>query len=138
MSYATLADMSVRFGEAALIELTDRTGVGHIDMSVLDEALADAAAEIEGYLTGRYALPVAVVPPLLARIACDIARYRLAAERASEEMRARYEDARKMLHAIADGRVRLGIAPALSAVPGAGGSLEVVTGHRPRDWGVIQ
>lgn len=135
MSYATVSDMTARFGARELTELTDRTGSGAPDAGLIEQALTDAAAEIDGYLRGRYALPVApAMPAVLTRIACDLARYLLAAERATEEVRARFEDARRLLAAIADGRVRLGIDP---AVAGGGGSMEVVTGSRARDWGML-
>jgi len=111
MPYAAVADLIARYGEDELIQLTDRTGAGAVDTAIAQRALDDAAAEIDGYLAVRHALPIASVPPLLARIACDIARYRLWDDRASEEVRARYEDARRVLEALAAGRVTLGVTP---------------------------
>jgi len=111
VSYATVADLVARYGEQELVQLTDRTGAGVINAAVAGRALADAEAEINGYLAVRHTLPLASVPPLLARIACDIARYRLWDDRASEEVRMRYEDARRVLEAIAAGRVTLGVTP---------------------------
>lgn len=138
MPYATLADLTERYGERELVELTDRIGAGVVDMAAVSRALADAEAEIDGYLRGRYALPThEPVPPVLMRIACDLARYQLASERASEEVRTRYDDARRLLEAIATGRVRLGLAPADASAPGTGGSLEVAQRARSRDWGML-
>ena len=111
MSYATVTDLVVRFGEQELVQLTNWTGAGVIDVAIAQQALDDAEAEINGYLAVRHTLPLASVPPLLARIACDIARYRLWDDRASEEVRMRYEDARRVLEAIAAGRVTLGVTP---------------------------
>ena len=111
MSYAAVADLLARYGEDELVQLTDRVGAGVADAPAMERALQDAAAEIDGYLAVRHALPLASVPPLLARIACDIARYRLWDDRASEEVRTRYEDARRVLEAIAAGRVTLGVTP---------------------------
>jgi len=116
MTYATQADLEARFGLDELTQLTDRTNAGVPDAVVVARALADADAEIDGYLASRYALPLATVPPVLARIACDIARYRLWEDRASEEVRRRYEDARRLLESIARGQVSLGL-PAVSAAP---------------------
>ena len=121
MPYATQADLEARYGADELTQLTDRIGAGVPDAAVINRALADADAEIDGYLATRYALPLPTVPPVLARIACDIARYRLWEDRASEEVRRRYEDARRILESIANGRVSLGLpeataAPALAAV----------------------
>jgi phage gp36-like protein len=116
MPYATQADLEDRFGADELTQLTDRVGAGVPDASIVARALADADAEINGYLASRYALPLATVPPVLVRIACDIARYRLWEDRASEEVRRRYEDARRMLESIAKGQVSLGL-PAANAAP---------------------
>lgn len=111
MSYATLSDLIARFGEREIVDLTDRTGVGAVDEAIAQAALDEAASMIDGYLRDRYALPVAApVPAVLARIACDLARFYLAAERATEEMRDRHDAARRLLADIASGRVRLGIA----------------------------
>ena len=116
MPYATQADLEARFGADELTQLTDRVNAGVPDAAIVARALSDADAEIDGYLASRYALPLATVPPALARIACDIARYRLWEDRASEEVRRRYEDARRLLESIARGQVSLGL-PAANAAP---------------------
>lgn len=109
MSYASVADLVARYGEAELIQRTDRAGAGVIDAAVAQRALDDAAAEIDGHLAARYRLPLATVPPLLSRVACDIARYRLWEDLASEEVRKRYEDARRLLENLSRGTVSLGL-----------------------------
>jgi len=109
MPYATLADLITRYGEEEIAQLTDRVGAGMPDAATALRALADADAEIDGYLAARYRLPLPTVPPLLSRIACDIARYRLWEDRASEEVRTRYEDARRLLESLAKGVVTLGL-----------------------------
>jgi len=72
MSYATSDDLAARFGATELDQLADRNGDGLPDDGVVQGALADADAEIDAYLAGRYPLPLAHVPPVLARIACDM------------------------------------------------------------------
>lgn len=116
MGYATQADLIVRFGEPELVQLSDRVGAGVPDAAIVARALEDAAAEIEGYLAARYALPLLNVPGSLVRIACDIARFRLFGDQASAEVRTRYEDARRVLESIARGTVSLGL-PALTTAP---------------------
>lgn len=116
MSYATQADLEVRFGATELAQLTDRVGGSAIDAAAVARALADADAEIDGYLAARYQLPLASVPPVLARVAADIARYRLWADRASEAVRKRYEDAVRDLKAISSGGIVIdGVAPLAAA-----------------------
>lgn len=110
MTYATQQDMVERFGEQELIQLTDRDGTaGAIVTAVLDRALEDADAEIDGYLAaGGYTLPLASVPPILSRIGADITRYHLYDDAATEEVRRRYDRAVALLEAIAKGTVSLG------------------------------
>lgn len=115
MSYATAADLSLRFGEAELAQLADPLHTGEPDAAVLALALADADAEIDGYLAARYQLPLPSVPAVLVRVACDVARYRLWADRASDEVRRRYEDASKLLTNLSKGVVALGLAEADTA-----------------------
>ena len=116
MAYATPAQLATRYGHDRLVEITDRDANGVADdpmiAQALADALADAEAEIDGYLAARYRLPLPTVPPLLARIACDIAVYRLLSLRRMgdiEDARVRYEDARRLLEALAKGLVALGL-----------------------------
>lgn len=113
MAYATAADMQARYGLDELVARTDRNATGAVDTTVLNRALSDADAEIDGYLAARYRLPLPTVPPMLARIACDIARYRLWEDMASDEVRRRYEDARRLLEALSRGTVSLGLPASL-------------------------
>lgn len=96
-----------RFGDEELIQLTDRYGAGVVDETVLDQAIADAGAEIDGWLAGLYPLPLAEVPPALILRACDMARYYLYASAPTEIVRKRYESAGQWLRAVAKGDVPL-------------------------------
>ncbi len=113
MTYATQQDLIDRFGAVELAQLTDRTNGVVIDATVLGRALADADAEIDGYLATRYQLPLATTPPVLVRLAADIARYRLFDDRTTEAVRQRYEDACKLLRNMSSGLVKLdaGVTP---------------------------
>lgn len=108
MAYATRQDYIDRFGVIELVQLVDRDHDDVEDEGVLELALADAGAEIDGYLSARYALPLAQTPPALVRVCCDITRYRLYDSRATEEVRTRYSDAVKYLANVANGVVQLG------------------------------
>lgn len=112
MSYASATELAARVGADRLIEITDRDANGVADDPMIARALADASAEIDGYLAARYRLPLPTVPPVLARIACDIALYRLLTLRRMgdiEDARVRYEDARRLLESISRGLVSLGL-----------------------------
>lgn len=112
MAYATVEDMIARFGELEVIQLTDRNQDGLIDEDVAAVALADATAEIDAYL-GRFKRPFTDVPPILKRLCCDIARYRLTAANGvliTDEIRNRYKiDVLDLLCAMAKGEVQLGV-----------------------------
>lgn len=121
-TYATKSSMLARFVFDELVQLTDLADTGEIDDLVLFEALQAADAEIDTYLGQRYALPLDNVPLNLERIACDIARYRLHRDGASESVRQRYTDARAFLRDVAKGAVQIGVnasqaAPTASALP---------------------
>ena len=112
MAYAVQANLETRYGSVELAQLSDRVNGSVIDVTVVARALADADAEIDAWLGGRYALPLASVPAVLERVACDIARYRLYDDRATEQVRQRYEDAIRDLKAIAAGTLALdGVTP---------------------------
>jgi phage gp36-like protein len=111
MPYATQQQATDRYGADALLVIADRDGDGVIDADVLDQALADASAEIDTYLAARYQLPLATVPEVLVRLCVDITVYRLAADAdmATDERRKRYEDAVALLVRISKGDVSLGL-----------------------------
>lgn len=120
MTYATQQDLIERFGTAELAQLTDAVAGLSIDETTVARAISDADAEIDTRLAARYALPLAYVPPVLVRIGADLARYFLWDARASEMVRNRAQEARRLLDAIAGGDVSLGgdvpLAPAAGAV----------------------
>ena len=119
MSYATQADLETRFGSVELAQLSDRTNGSVIDATVVARAIADAEAEIDGWLGRRYQLPLATVPAVLGLIACDLARYYLYDDKATDAVQKRYDDGVKRLKAIAAGDVVLdGVTPPTSASSG--------------------
>ncbi|MDD2870122.1 phage protein Gp36 family protein [Neomegalonema sp.] len=124
MAYASAQDMIDRFSAQQLREVADPENVAEIRAEALARALEDASAEIDGYLEGRYRLPLPKPPPSLRLLACDIAMYRLLTLRqidAMEDQRKRYEDALRFLRSIAKGEINLGPAPSGETVTPAGG-----------------
>jgi phage gp36-like protein len=115
VAYASSGDMIARYPNRDLVQLTneDPTQI-EVNASVIDQALADASAEIDGYLDGRFALPLTDVPAVLNRLACDVAMYRMQSLRPLHDMadaRKRYEDAIELLVRVARGQVTLGLTP---------------------------
>jgi phage gp36-like protein len=107
--YATQQDMIDRFGTPKLVQLTDINlpMTGELNAVVLDRALGDASAEIDGYLVGRVALPLANPPAVLTVHCCTIALYRLLGSAADENTRKAYELVCAYLAKVADGRIAL-------------------------------
>lgn len=117
--YATVADMIVRFGEQDLVLLSWREGAaeGVINTTVVEQALADATAEINGYIGGRHKLPLSAVPEVLIGHCCSIARYLLNGDRAPEQVTDRYNSVIKYLTAVGKGDLQLGMADDQPAQP---------------------
>lgn len=132
MPYASTDQLIDRFGERMLIDLTDRAEVptGAIVASVVDRALSDTDAEIDGYLAGRYALPLAETPPQLLDLALTIAIYKLHPSEPDPKISKDYDRALKTLAQISTGVVRL---PAAGAEPAAATSSGVETIDRERE-----
>ncbi len=129
--YCDQAQMVERFGEQVVLQLTDRAGAGVIDAAVLGAAIADASAEIDMYLAGRYALPLSTVPLTVARLACVLTRDVLAtgSDVSDERWSRQADDARKLLREIAAGKVSLGV-DALAQDPAGEDGAQMVSGGR--------
>ncbi len=103
--YATRADMEARFG---VNEISNLKAIQTVE-NAIEQALQDAAEEIDSYVAVKYQLPLPEVPSTLKRIACNIARYRLYFQRPTEEVENRYKAEIDFLKRIADGRATLNI-----------------------------
>jgi phage gp36-like protein len=138
MPYATRAHMELKFGAAEVEQLTDLAlpRLGATNAAVLDRALADASAWIDGYLVGRYSVPVldAGAQQLLSMHCCNVARYMLMSAQADEAATKMYESAERYFMAIAKGTINL-IQPADVPAPAGVGEVEFNTGtkHFGRD-----
>lgn len=120
--YASVRDAQERYGERELRHITDPDAQA-LDHGRLEQALEDATAEINSYLSARYLIPLLrnckidgvyplLTPPVaLKRYCIDIAIYRLQTLRPKddvEDARKRYEDVIKALTLIRIGEVELG------------------------------
>lgn len=115
MAYATVSDMTARFGEAELTQLTyvpveDDDGP-ELNSETVALAVASASGQMDMYIGSRHSLPLSGISSGqsadLTRLCCDIARYRLWDDRASDEVRARYDDALRVLEQISTGKLPL-------------------------------
>ena len=111
MSYATRADYEARYGTAELLQRETMLPAGAVA-----QALADADSTIDGYMLGRYAVPLSPVPSNLVTVACRHVRYAILGNAADDRARKDHEDAMAWLKDVASGKVSLPAATALAAV----------------------
>lgn len=123
MAYSTQADLVERYGAQLLVDLTDRgeTASGAIDGGVVDRAIAEADALIDGYCAGRYVLPFASVPVQIGPISRQIAIYTLHVYTPDEKIEADYKAAIRQLEQIASGTLKLNAEGVASTTTGSGG-----------------
>lgn len=82
---------------------------------IIETAISDAGAEINGYLAKRYPVPVSPVPEVVRKFAKDIAVYNLYSRIGIDESDReknylnRYNAAVKFLSLLAEGKVEIGI-----------------------------
>jgi len=83
VAYCTLTDLKLQISEAFLAELTDDSGSDPlvVDENVVNRAIADADAVIDGYCESSYTVPFDSVPDLIRKISVDISIYNLYSRR---------------------------------------------------------
>lgn len=139
--YLTAAEFIERYTEREAVMLTSDAGSSVVNTVRLERGLADASAQVDGYLARRFAIPLLdastlqpVVPDVIKRLTGDIARYLMTGThiRETEAIRNRYKDAVELLDKIAKGQSTVGVELALASSPSApaGGSSAVRSGSR--------
>lgn len=113
MPYCTLNDIRAQLPESNIVQLTDDEGFGVIDQLRVGMAISVADSIINGYLGGRYTLPLETVPDLIKTIAIDITIYKLYERRLElempESMLNRYKNAVRLLEYIQKGTVSIDV-----------------------------
>ena len=111
--YCTLDDIKKQVQETTLIEITDDNLSGQINTDVVNETILYADTLIDGYLRGRYTLPLQTLPEIVKVIAIDLAIYRLYSRRfhtdMPESIKDKYKNSIKLLEQIQKGIISLGI-----------------------------
>lgn len=125
--YATQDDLIRHVTLPELIALSNLSdaAAGTVDESVVAQALAGAADEIDAYLGERYDLTVvhaiAPAPPLLVKFNCVIARKDLDSMNTREAVLEAYRDAVRFLQQVAKGLATLNLATTEPTSPPSGG-----------------
>jgi len=111
--YCSLEDLKKQVQEDILIQLTDDVQSGQIDSDVIDEAVIYSETLIDGYLRGRYVLPLSVIPAVIKILAVDLTTYRLYSRRFHTDIpdgiSEKYKNSTKILEQIQKGIISLGI-----------------------------
>ncbi len=118
MTYCTVADLQVAFGDDELLRIADRgnppVALAINDPSViafLQAVIDQATADIDSYI-GRRHNPIVIqanVPLSLKRKAIDIVRYYLYERRLNDTVINQYQNALAWLKGVAAGTISLGI-----------------------------
>lgn len=92
-----------------------------------EDAIADACAEIDGYLAKRYSVPFTRTPKVLNKFAKDMAAYNLISrqgimDKREETFLTRYNAAIKFLTMVAEGKASVGMDDGGSGGDGADGT----------------
>lgn len=84
--YCTIEDIETQTSTPTLIQLTSDDGQEVVDRVVAQEAILYSSTLIDGYLRGRYTLPLDAHFPLLRILAIDLSIHRLYSRRMRDEM----------------------------------------------------
>lgn len=125
MAYTTQADLITRYGEQMLLGLTDigMPASGQIDTDMVERAIADADAMIDGYLRERYLVPMAAPPSEISAISAAIAIWKLHSFDPAKKIEADYRDALAALKDIAKGLIKLDAATVAPVTTGGTGAM---------------
>lgn len=121
--YCAIDDIKNICTDADLIQLSnDDPAATVIDTTRVDGAIGNASETIDGYLRGRYNLPLSVTSKLLSKLAVDISIYELYRRRFTgtmpDQVKESYKTALKMLEQIQKGTISLGIESTGTVTPG--------------------
>lgn len=86
MDYCTIEDIETQTSTPTLIQLSSDNGQEEVNRVVVEEAIIYSSTLIDGYLRGRYSLPLDAHFPLLRILAIDLSIYRLYSRRMRNEM----------------------------------------------------
>ncbi|EAA2780082.1 DUF1320 family protein [Salmonella enterica] len=113
MMYASAQDMRDRYEN--IDDLLRLPGTDDLNEKKLTQALNDAGALADSYLSAKYTLPLAVVPQVLVQHCCAIAFYYLCDQQPSDQARDRYREALTWLREVKNDSIPIGVDEAGSA-----------------------
>jgi phage gp36-like protein len=126
MIYASEADLDSVWGASLIDLLTLDAQTAQRDAAKIAEALADASAQIDSFAARRYALPLTLTDAgvrMTRGVCADLAVYRLAttADRMTEIITRRYDQAIRFLEAVAAGKAEIATTAVAGGASGQSG-----------------
>jgi phage gp36-like protein len=113
MSYCSVANIEAAIYNDDLVQLTNDSGGDTVDETKITDAMSYVDSLIDGYLRGRYTLPLLSIPDEIKYIAIDYVVYRLYSRRLVTEIPAsveqKYKEVIKLLTDIQNGKFSLGV-----------------------------
>ncbi|MDA8483596.1 DUF1320 family protein [Pseudomonas resinovorans] len=94
----------------------------------VERALQDAGHTINGYISGRYQLPLSQVPAVLELHCCQIARFVLYDDNAPKQVETLYQTSIKYLRDVSSGAVDLGLTAVGTTAQASAGAEMVSSG----------
>jgi phage gp36-like protein len=128
--YVTVDEIKKKLGVARYENLVANSDINQI--------ITDSCGEIDGYLAGRYRLPIREVPENIRKYAKDIAVYNLVSDyginednKADKDLIDRYERAIEYLEKVAEGKIELPL-PAINGEgkPVSDSSVKYITSEK--------
>lgn len=115
--YIVQADLDEYIEDRTLVQLTDDSNTGSVSTAIVDECIAGAEDEVDGYLAGLYSVPITGTVPGNITEACVVLACRrlyVRRGRVPETFAAVVEDTMRMLRDIASGKMPVALGAASS------------------------
>ena len=113
MGYCSTADIVAAVSNEDLVQLTNDNGGDTVAVSKITSAIDYVDNMIDGYLRGRYNLPLTSTPDDIKYLAVDFVIHRLYSLRTfapvPQNIEERYKEVKKRLYEIQSGKFSLGI-----------------------------
>lgn len=107
--YCTQDDLIKRFGNDEILALSDKENDGVINVDNVALAINDATSTINGYLGGRFDLPLSTVPTVLTRICAELARFHLYDDVCPDRVKDIHMNNIRFLEKVGKGELSLGL-----------------------------
>ena len=137
--YINADDLARAMSKTELVQLTnDEPRATEPNAEIVQTAIGYACDLVDGYLSGRYPLPLATTPTILPPLCINIARHFLHSRRINradfpKTLETAYQATLKTLEQIRDGKIHIGIDTADKPRQPERGAYHVLASNK-QDW----